>query len=102
MRQCQATAWVVTPLPFPGILADALGTDGPEGSCCGGSGVRPLLPSPSEAADAPKGLREAWSDGSASERACLFWTQQGYKLARLDVKGTLERCRFRVGWAIAF
>ena len=24
-----------------------------EGSCCGGSGVRPLLPSPSEVADAP-------------------------------------------------
>ena len=54
MRQCLATAWVVMPLPFPGIPADALGTDGPEGSCCGGSGVRPLLPSPSEAADAPR------------------------------------------------
>ena len=25
-----------------------------EGSCCGGSGVRPLLPSPSEVADAPR------------------------------------------------
>ena len=85
MRQCQATAWVVTPLPFSGILADALGADGPEGSCCGGSGVRPLLPSPSEVADAPRDSVRPGSGGSASGWACLILTQRCYKQARLDV-----------------
>ena len=52
-------------------------SDGPEGSCCGGSGVRPLLPSPSEVADAPRDCMRpgATGAGKALEFVALIFAE---------------------------
>ena len=101
MRQLQATAWEVPPLPFSGVLADALARslDGPVGSCCGGSGVRPLLPSPSEVADAPRDSVRPGSCRSASVWEKLLLTQLSYQQARFDVVANKMKCMLiKVGW----